>query len=85
VGELPVVEDDEIVRRGLARLVRPYGEPAFAGTAREAREVLAVGAQWRGFIFDIGLPDGCGLQVLAKLVRVPSWTFLDGRARAFRR
>ena len=65
-GNFLVVEDDEIVRRGLARMVRPYGEPAFAATAREARRVLAAGAQWRGFIFDIGLPDGCGLQVLAE-------------------
>jgi CheY-like chemotaxis protein len=65
-GEFLVVEDDETVRQALGRLVRSYGEAAFACTAHEARELLAAGTRWSAFIFDIGLPDGCGLDVLAE-------------------
>jgi two-component system response regulator RegA len=66
-GDFLIVEDEEIVRRALGRLVRCYGDPVFACTAREARALVsAVGAQWRGFVFDIGLPDGNGLELLAE-------------------
>jgi DNA-binding NarL/FixJ family response regulator len=61
-----VVEDEPLVVRGLVRLVRRHGEAVVAGTAREADLVLAEAVRWCGWIIDIGLPDGSGLDVLAR-------------------
>ena len=45
------------------------------GTVREARECLH-GGEWDAFLFDISLPDGCGLE--ADATRLAS----SGRKRA---
>jgi CheY-like chemotaxis protein len=59
-----VVEDDAIVRRALARIVRPFGEAALAASVGEARRILSTPRAWRGFVIDIHLPDGSGLHLL---------------------
>ncbi len=65
-GRLLLVEDDPIAARALMRLVREHCEVSLASTATEAREQLASGSPWRAFIFDDGLPDGSGVELLAQ-------------------
>jgi len=57
-----VVEDDELVGRALARLLRSYGEVKVARRVREARAALDR-RRWAGMLVDVGLPDGDGLDV----------------------
>ena len=59
-----VVEDDRLLGRALARMMRPYGEAAVAGTVCGARRLLAAPVAWTGFVVDIALPDGSGFEVL---------------------
>ncbi len=65
-----VLEDDPLVARGLVRFIGAFGDPVQIGTAREADALLADGPEWRGLFIDIGLPDGSGLDVLARARRV---------------
>ncbi len=60
-----VVEDDPPVARSTARLLKPYGDVHVAPTASDARCALRT-KQFAGLIFDIVLPDGNGLDVLAE-------------------
>jgi DNA-binding response OmpR family regulator len=61
-----VVEDELRITRGFKRLLGRRGNVVAATTAREARTRLAGPGPWSGFIIDIGLPDGSGLDVLAE-------------------
>lgn len=61
-----LVEDDPDAARALVRLVRVHCEVSLASTARQAREHLARISSWRAFIFDDGLPDGSGVELLAE-------------------
>jgi DNA-binding NarL/FixJ family response regulator len=61
-----VVEDEEIASRALRRLLAPYGEMVLAPTARAASSILATPDHWTAFFFDVGLPDGSGIDVLAQ-------------------
>ena len=65
-GRFLVLDDESMLADRLARLVRRHGEVTVAATAREADRLLAMDVGWRGFIFDIRLPDGSGLGVLAR-------------------
>jgi DNA-binding NarL/FixJ family response regulator len=60
-----VLEDESQAARQLARIVRAYGLPFVAGSASAAIALLAEFGHWSGFLFDVGLPDGSGLHVLA--------------------
>ncbi len=61
-----LVEDDVLLANSLTRIVRTYAEPIVAGTVREATRLLASANRWRAFFIDLGLPDGSGLEVLAR-------------------
>lgn len=63
-----MVDDDPLVVRALTHVIRQaQREPVVVGTAREARALLGNGAEWAGIIIDIGLPDGSGLDLLARV------------------
>ncbi|MGH7284084.1 MAG: response regulator [Polyangiaceae bacterium] len=62
-----VVEDEVGIGRHLARLIRKHqGLPVMTRTAAEAANALETHDRWAGFLIDIGLPDGSGLDVLAR-------------------
>jgi DNA-binding NarL/FixJ family response regulator len=62
-----VIEDNPGVARALAIWIRPYGDVVAVGTVREGLRVLDQGAEpWSGFIVDVGLPDGLGIDVLRR-------------------
>jgi two-component system, chemotaxis family, CheB/CheR fusion protein len=61
-----VVDDDPSVARALAKIVRRRGEPVLATNVDEALGVLQDGSEWAGFIIDMLLPGGTGLDVLAR-------------------
>ena len=66
--EIGLVEDDVHVREGMQRVIAsmPQWQLRFAcGSLREARRVSMTGVQL--LLLDIGLPDGCGLDLLADI------------------
>jgi DNA-binding response OmpR family regulator len=58
-----LVEDDAGLARTLKWAVLAKCEATTVGTVREARECLHEG-EWDAFLFDISLPDGCGLRLM---------------------
>jgi DNA-binding NarL/FixJ family response regulator len=60
-----VLEDELKAAQGIARLVRAHGVAVVAGSVSAATAFLAESSHWAGFLFDVGLPDGSGLDVLA--------------------
>jgi DNA-binding NarL/FixJ family response regulator len=65
-GRFLVLEDEATVVSGLARLIRPFGDAFPALTIRQADSLLAEGIPWTALILDCRLPDGSGLDVLAR-------------------
>ncbi|MEO8878164.1 MAG: response regulator [Polyangiaceae bacterium] len=62
-----IVEDMPRIASFLARVVRNHGgEPVLACSVHEANELLEEARAWSGFLIDVGLPDGSGLDVLAR-------------------
>lgn len=61
-----VVDDDAGVQRCLARVVRRHGEFVVADKVVRALALLNDGSWWSGFVFDVGLPDGSGLDLLSR-------------------
>ena len=61
-----VVEDSAPLARALSRFLREFGDPIVVGTALDADRVLAEGRSWAAFVIDVNLPDGSGLDVLAR-------------------
>jgi DNA-binding NarL/FixJ family response regulator len=61
-----VVDDNEAVQRSLGRIVRRHGEFVAADTFERALALLRDGSTWTGFVFDVELPDGSGLDLLAQ-------------------
>mgnify|MGYP001142744516 CR=1 FL=1 len=60
-----IVEDNPLVQRALASVLLRYGVCQTASSATEAERHIASGASWDGFVIDVGLGDGSGLDVLA--------------------
>jgi DNA-binding NarL/FixJ family response regulator len=60
-----VVDDNEHVRRALINVLHRYGECRAAATASDAVHHITSGRMWDGFVFDVKLGDGSGLDVLA--------------------
>lgn len=60
-----VVEDDEAAARAVMRALRPFRPVTCAATAAEARNVLLGAPPLCGAVFDVRLPDGNGLELLA--------------------
>jgi len=61
-----VVDDDSVVQRALGRVVRRQGDVLAASTCQEAAALLADRSAWTAFLFDVQLPDGSGLELLAR-------------------
>jgi DNA-binding NarL/FixJ family response regulator len=61
-----VLEDDLPVARALARSLRSYGPVLIAATVTEAVQHLDAVPRWTAFLLDVWLPDGNGLEVLAR-------------------
>jgi ActR/RegA family two-component response regulator len=59
-----VVEDNGALARALRWAVLAKCEATVLGTARQAEECLPL--DWDAFIFDVALPDGCGLATMRK-------------------
>ncbi|HXE51723.1 MAG TPA: response regulator [Tepidisphaeraceae bacterium] len=63
-----VVEDDRNARRAISRILRLRGfVPLEAASVREALAALRERPQWA--LLDLMLPDGCGSEVLDRIVR----------------
>jgi DNA-binding NarL/FixJ family response regulator len=60
-----VVDDDPTVQRALQRVVCRHGEAVAARTFQQAAALLDDRSAWTAFFFDIQLPDGSGLDLLA--------------------
>jgi DNA-binding NarL/FixJ family response regulator len=61
-----LVDDDKLIRTSFARALRRYGEATCAASATEA--VALIGSvPFDGFVIDVNLPDGSGLEVLARV------------------
>jgi CheY-like chemotaxis protein len=65
-GRFLLVEDDTMLVRALLRHMPAYGATTVAASAAEAAVALAAPTRWTALLVDIGLPDGSGLDVLAK-------------------
>ena len=61
-----LVEDDQVVQRLLARIMREHSECVGAATFKDALALLCDGSTWTGFVFDVQLSDGSGLDLLAQ-------------------
>jgi ActR/RegA family two-component response regulator len=65
-----IVDDNSLVRRALERVFSRYGSCHGAESHADAeRQMVAVSA-WDGFVIDVKLGDGSGLDLLAKARRV---------------
>jgi DNA-binding NarL/FixJ family response regulator len=60
-----LVEDDPLLARALSRFLERTGSCTVVGTVREAMVHLEAGGTWTAFFFDVELPDGSGIDVLA--------------------
>ena len=64
-----IVDDEPLVRRALVRVFHRYGVCTEASSAADAAELITNGATWSGFVIDVRLGDGSGLDVLASARR----------------
>ena len=64
VSRYLVVEDDPAFARSVARQLRRHGRVSIAYTATEAAKMLKRGRSYSGFVLDVHLPDGSGLDLL---------------------
>jgi DNA-binding NarL/FixJ family response regulator len=60
-----VLEDHVTLAHTLATVVRCVGDPHVAMTVEEGFDVLAERDEWNGFLIDVLMPDGNGLDLLA--------------------
>jgi len=65
-GAFLVVEDDPSVGRMLRRVLERFRPTSVVSTVRAAKKALRTGGPWTGLVVDIGLPDGSGLDLVAK-------------------
>src|SRR5262245_7905230 len=67
-GAFLIVEDDRALARVLERMLRPYGQSRSAYDVGAGRRALrsAPAEGWAGFVFDVELGDGSGLDLLCE-------------------
>ena len=61
-----VVEDEPLVSRGILLLTNQVAQAHLAPTAAAASTALSGTESWGAFVIDVGLPDGSGIDVLAR-------------------
>ncbi|MBI4917943.1 MAG: response regulator [Acidobacteria bacterium] len=66
---LLILEDEPAMARVLARELRHVAEPRVCATCEAAREALGRPGPLVAAVLDLELPDGSGLELLAKLRR----------------
>jgi DNA-binding NarL/FixJ family response regulator len=59
-----VVDDEPLWHRQTTLALKAFGNVRSAGSVGEAQRVVAGGSAWLGFIVDLVLPDGSGLEVI---------------------
>ena len=59
-----MLEDNLLFARMTRKVLKSCVEVTIVATAHAAMDRLGRGKAWSGFVFDIGLPDGSGLDVL---------------------
>src|SRR5580658_3093523 len=64
-----VVEDDDAFSRSLLRLLAPWGNVTRVATVSHAVAALAPHPDWSALFLDLLLPDGSGIDVLARFRR----------------
>jgi len=69
-GDILIVEDEPLLAFALHRFFQTYARCHVAPTAADARRLLADPRPWTGFIVDVKLTDGSGLDVLAEALLV---------------
>lgn len=69
-----VVDDEPLMQRALGAFLHHYGTCRTALSADEAEQALATGTRWDGFVIDVRLGDGSGLDVLAAARRTHAKT-----------
>lgn len=77
-----IVEDNALVRRALESVLHRYGVCRSVGSAVDAEHLVTSGASWDGFVIDVWLGDGSGLDVLKSARRTHKTTpaiILSGR------
>jgi two-component system, NarL family, invasion response regulator UvrY len=64
-----IADDHALIRKGLVEILRSARVPAVVGEASTAQEALALSRTqaWDVIVLDISLPDGSGVQTLARL------------------
>ena len=67
-----IVDDNDLVRHALTYVLRRYGDCHAAASATDAEEHIASGIEWDGYVIDVRLGDGSGLDVLATARRLHS-------------
>jgi two-component system response regulator QseB len=60
-----VVEDDDVIRRGLVRVLSSHGRAEGVGTCAQARTALRT-RKFDSLIIDVMLPDGNGLDLVLR-------------------
>lgn len=61
-----VVDDEPLVARSVSRVLGRFGSVSMAATLGAARERLRTNPDWSGFVVDVLLPDGSGLELLTQ-------------------
>ena len=71
MSRLVIVDDHELIREGIKKIVRACADLKVAGEAGDLKQALALVAQVRPdvVVLDISLPDANGLDGLAELLR----------------
>jgi DNA-binding NarL/FixJ family response regulator len=71
LSRLVIVDDHELIREGIKKIVRACADLKVAGEAGDLKQALALVAQVRPdvVVLDISLPDANGLDGLAELLR----------------
>ena len=62
-----VVEDEPYLAQQLERITSLFGETVIVTTVKAADKALAAGTVRSALIIDVGLPDGSGLDLLARI------------------
>jgi DNA-binding NarL/FixJ family response regulator len=65
VAHFLVLEDHVALAQTIASVVRVVGDPHVATTIEQGYDVLAERDEWAGFLIDVLMPDGNGLDLLA--------------------